>query len=319
MFSVNNSQEQILESAKNDVIDGILRFFGKDVLGRDGDMRLNEMKWNPISNLISEQEILKISLKLSEQNIENTNQDVLNSIKGYILPRVISKIVPTKEQKEHLTSKEDKKEESIREEYASFLHKGFTEYLSLEYARENNLPYEISKSHQENLSFAQEVISEMSNLPKEYSSQINKSLFIYNINQLEMQLSSLGSKSNFYKEFKSRYLYKEKLQQIKNLIQKDFNEEEQAEIIKEMKNHKTGEHAALYFKKIYLEKYKEQLPLVEERMNQINEILMDSNTSTSQSKTNGALVLAKTGSIKGLFIFVFSVLFALVLAYFMAR
>ena len=319
MFSVNNSQEQILESAKNDVIDGILRFFGKDVLGRDGDMRLNEMKWNPISNLISEQEILKISLKLSEQNIENTNQDVLNSIKGYILPRVISKIVPTKEQKEHLTSKEDKKEESIREEYASFLHKGFTEYLSLEYARENNLPYEISKSHQENLSFAQEVISEMSNLPKEYSSQINKSLFIYNINQLEMQLSSLGSKSNFYKEFKSRYLYKEKLQQIKNLIQKDFNEEEQAEIIKEMKNHKTGEHAALYFKKIYLEKYKEQLPLVEERMNQINEILMDSNTSTSQSKTNGALVLAKTGSIKGLFIFVFSILFALVLAYFMAR
>ncbi|MBR1749182.1 MAG: hypothetical protein IJ743_05270 [Bacilli bacterium] len=316
---MNNSQEQILESAKNDVIDGILRFFGKDVLGRDGDMRLNEMKWNPISNLISEQEILKISLKLSEQNIENTNQDVLNSIKGYILPRVISKIVPTKEQKEHLTSKEDKKEESIREEYASFLHKGFTEYLSLEYARENNLPYEISKSHQENLSFAQEVISEMSNLPKEYSSQINKSLFIYNINQLEMQLSSLGSKSNFYKEFKSRYLYKEKLQQIKNLIQKDFNEEEQAEIIKEMKNHKTGEHAALYFKKIYLEKYKEQLPLVEERMNQINEILMDSNTSTSQSKTKGARVLAKTGSIKGLFIFVFSVLFALVLAYFMAR
>ena len=319
MFSVNNSQEQILESAKNEVIDGILRFFGKDVLGRDGDMRLNEMKWNPISNLISEQEILKISLKLSEQNIENTNQDVLNSIKGYILPRVISKIVPTKEQKEHLTSKEDEKEESIREEYASFLHKGFTEYLSLEYARENNLPYEISKSHQENLSFAQEVISEMSNLPKEYSSQINKSLFIYNINQLEMQLSSLGSKSNFYKEFKSRYLYKEKIQQIKNLIQKDFNEEEQAEIIKEMKNHKTGEHAALYFKKIYLEKYKEQLPLVEERMNQINEILMDSNTSTSQSKTNGARVLAKTGSIKGLFIFVFSVLFALVLAYFMAR
>ncbi|MBR1679433.1 MAG: hypothetical protein IJ772_00470 [Bacilli bacterium] len=317
---MNNSQEKILESAKNEVIDGILRFFGKDTIGQIGDMLLNEMKWNSVLNLIPEKDLGIILQKIQGQSEENITQDSLNSIKGYLLPRIISKILPTKEKKEHSTSYEDEKEESVRDEYASFLHKGFTEYLSLEYARKNNLFYDIPKNHQENWKFAQEVILEMSNLPKEYSSQINKSLFIYNINQLEMQLSSLGSKSNFYKEFKSRYLYKEKLQQIKNLIQEDFNEEEQGEILKEIKSLKTGEHAILYLKKIYLEKYKEQLPLAEERIKKINEVLRENNTSTSQSKTNGnTRVLAKAGSIKGLFIFVFSVLFALVLAYFIAR
>lgn len=318
MFRVTDIQKQVFEKAKNDVIDGILHYFGKETIGHKGDMRLNELKWSSTTELISEENQEMIMQKIWNPTEEKINEKSLNIIKCFLLPRVISKIVPTKEKREYLNSYED--EQETREEYAEFLHKGFTEYLSIEYANASQLPYEVAENHKENHKFAQEVIQEMKKLPTEFSSQIKISLFAYNIDQIEMQLSSLMSKRDFYKEFKTKYLYKAKLEKIKGIIQEDFDEEKQLKILGEIQQNKTSEYAGESLKNAYFERYKEQRPLAEEKIKRIKEILTSSNTSTSQSKSNGnTRVLAKTGSIKGLFIFVFSILFALIIAYFMAK
>ena len=315
MFRVTDIQKQVFEKAKNDVIDGILHYFGKETIGHKGDMRLNELKWSSTTELISEENQEMIMQKIWNPTEEKINEKSLNIIKCFLLPRVISKIVPTKEKREYLKPYED--EQETREEYAEFLHKGFTEYLSLEYANASQLPYEVAENHKENHKFAQEVVQEMKKLPTEFSSQIRISLFAYNIDQIEMQLSSLTSKKDFYKEFKTKYLYKAKLEKIKGIIQEDFDEEKQLKILGEIQKNKTSEYAGETLKEAYL---KNGIPQAEEKIRRIKEILTSSNTSTSQSKSNGnTRVLAKTGSIKGLFIFVFSILFALIIAYFMAK
>lgn len=317
MFRVTDIQKQVFEKAKNDVIDGILHYFGKETIGHKGDMRLNELKWSSTTELISEENQEMIMQKIWNPTEEKINEKSLNIIKCFLLPRVISKIVPTKEKREYLKPYED--EQETREEYAEFLHKGFTEYLSLEYANASHLPYNVAENHQENHRFALKVIGEMKKLPEEYSSKdsIWISLFAYNIDQIEMQLSSLTSKRDFYKEFKTKYLYKAKLEKIKGIIQEDFDEEKQLKILGEIQKNKTSEYAGETLKEAYL---KNDIPQAEEKIKRIKEILTSSSTSTSQSKSNGnTRVLAKTGSIKGLFIFVFSILFALIIAYFMAK
>ncbi len=302
---------QELEQIKNEIIENMIEVFTRDTLGRNSDMILNDLYQKDISNLLGEKELKELIENIALLKVENKEVNTHNYVKSYLLPRIMSKVIPTNV----LVT-----ETPLEKDYADFTQVGFTEYCSKFFASETNIPYQVPDNHQANLEFVESMVSEMKKFPKEFSTKIFKSIFHYNINQLEMQFSSFAPSKNFLDSFETKYVYTSKLEKIKNLLNKDFEDKELLEIIKTIKKHKKIEYAELYLQKKYLEKYKDNMDIYEQKISQIADALHGKNTSSAQSKANASTrVLAKTGSIKGLVIFVFSVLFALVLAYFLSK
>ena len=86
----------------------------------------------------------------------------------------------------------------INANYADFTQVGFTEFCSNYVAKEKKIMYQIPENHKPNLEFVEDMVHEMKKFPKEFSSQIFKSIFHYNINQLEMQFSSFAPSTHFF-------------------------------------------------------------------------------------------------------------------------
>lgn len=302
---------QELELIKNETIQNIIEVFGRDTLGRNSDMILNELLQKEITSVISEKEVKKLTEKIALLKLQDKDANTKKITESYLLPRIMSKVVPT-----NLVATD----RQIEKDYADFTQVGFTEFCSNYVAKEKKIMYQIPENHKPNLEFVEDMVHEMKKFPKEFSSQIFKSIFHYNINQLEMQFSSFAPSTHFFEKFESQFVYTTKLERIKKILMDDFEEEELSSLIQNIKSHKKVDYAILYLQKKLLEKYKNNLEIYNKKIQEVEKALKENSTSSSQSKENASTrVLAKTGSIKGLAIFVFSVLFALVLAYFLAK
>ena len=110
------------------------------------------------------------------------------------------------------------------------------------------------------------------------------------------------------------------LKQIEQILLQDLPQETVQNIIEKLKKNKSIAYAEKVLQIPLSEKYKDNQTMYDHKMEEITGVLHQNFESSSQSKSNAQTrMLSKTGSIKGLILFVVSVLFALVIAYFLAK